>query len=235
MSLIFRNVSLRLKDMALELDVTLDKKVTSLFGPSGSGKTSVLELVAGLRRPDRGVIELGGVTLANVSERIFVPARERAIGYVPQDLALFPHLTVHQNIVYGLKKRDSPRLEISREKLCHLLDIERLLDRMPGFLSGGEKQRVAIARALLTSPKILLFDEPLASLDQSLKDRIMPYLELIRDEFTIPMLYVSHSATELIALCEDVVILQRGKCVAHGSPDELFTSSNATVYRLREG
>jgi molybdate transport system ATP-binding protein len=235
MSLIFRNVSLRLKEMALELDVTLDKKVTSLFGPSGSGKTSVLELVAGLRRPDRGVIELEGVTLADVSERIFVPARERAIGYVPQDLALFPHLTVHQNIVYGLKKRDSPHLEISREKLCHLLDIERLLDRMPGFLSGGEKQRVAIARALLTSPKILLFDEPLASLDQSLKDRIMPYLELIRDEFTIPMLYVSHSATELIALCEDVVILQTGKCVAHGSPDKLFTSSNAMVYRLREG
>jgi molybdate transport system ATP-binding protein len=220
--------------MALELDVTLDKKVTALFGPSGSGKTCILELVAGLRRPEQGVIELGGVTLANVSQGIFIPARERAIGYVPQDLALFPHLSVRQNIVYGLKKRRAPRLEISREKLCHLLDIERLLDQMPGSLSGGEKQRVAIARALLTSPKFLLLDEPLASLDQSLKDRIMPYLEVIRDEFTIPMLYVSHSATELIALCEDVVVLQNGKCVAHGSPDKLFTPSDATVYRLKE-
>jgi len=125
-------------------------------------------------------------------------------------------------------------LEISREKLCHFLDIERLLDRMPGSLSGGEKQRVAIARALLTSPKLLLLDEPLASLDQSLKDRIMPYLELIRDEFTIPMLYVSHSAAELIALCEDVVVLQRGKCLAHRLPHKLFSPSDATVYRLRE-
>jgi molybdate transport system ATP-binding protein len=234
MSLILRNVSLQLRDMALELDLTLDKKVTALFGPSGSGKTSILELVAGLRRPEQGRIELAGVTLANVSEGIFVPARERAIGYVPQDLALFPHLTVRKNILYGLRKRNLPTLEISREKLCHLLEIERLLDRMPGSLSGGEKQRVAIARALLTSPKLLLLDEPLASLDQSLKDRIMPYLELIRDEFTIPMLYVSHSAPELLALCDDVVVLQKGKCLAHGSPHKLFTPSESIAYRLRE-
>jgi molybdate transport system ATP-binding protein len=234
MSLILRNVLLRLRDMALELDLTLEKKVTALFGPSGSGKTSVLELVAGLRRPELGAIELGGATLANVSQGVFVPARERAIGYVPQDLALFPHLTVRQNILYGLKTRKAPRLEISREKLCHLLDIERLLDQMPGSLSGGEKQRVAIARALLTSPKFLLLDEPLASLDQSLKDRILPYLELIRDEFTIPMLYVSHSAAELMVLCEDAVVLERGKCLAHGLPRQLFVASDAAVYRLRK-
>ena len=218
--------------MELELDATLDKKITALFGPSGSGKTSVLELVAGLRRPEQGVIELDGVPLTNIAQRIFVPARKRAIGYVPQDLALFPHLSVRQNIAYGVKEHTS-HPQVFREKLCRVLEIERLLDRTPGSLSGGEKQRVAFARALLASPRLLLLDEPLASLDQSLKDRIMPYLERIRDEFAIPMLYVSHSAAELIALCEDVVILQKGKCVAHGSPDKLFTPSDATVYRLR--
>jgi molybdate transport system ATP-binding protein len=235
MSLVFKNVFLRLGEMALELDVTLDKKITALFGPSGSGKTSVLELVAGLRRPEQGVIELDGVPLTNIAQRMFVPARERAIGYVPQDLALFPHLTVRQNIAYGVKKHAFSHPQVFRERLCRMLEIERLLDRTPGSLSGGEKQRVAFARALLASPRLLLLDEPLASLDQSLKDRIIPYLELMRDEFTIPMLYVTHSATELIALCEDVVVLQRGKCVAHGSPDKLFTPSDATVYRLRVG
>ena len=234
MSLVFKNVFVRLGGMALELDVTLDKKITALFGPSGSGKTSVLELVAGLRRPEQGVIELDGVPLTNIAQRIFVPARKRAIGYVPQDLALFPHLTVRQNIAYGVKEHAWSQPQVFRDKLCRVLEIEQLLDRTPGSLSGGEKQRVAFARALLASPRLLLLDEPLASLDQSLKDRIIPYLELMRDEFTIPMLYVTHSATELIALCEDVVVLQRGKCVAHGSPDKLFTSSDATVYRLRE-
>jgi molybdate transport system ATP-binding protein len=235
MSLVFKNVFLRLGEMALELDVTLDKKITALFGPSGSGKTSVLELVAGLRRPEQGVIELDGVSLTNIAQRIFLPARKRAIGYVPQNLALFPHLPVRHNIAYGLKEHTSSQPQVFRDKLCRVLEIERLLDRRPGSLSGGEKQRVAFARALLASPRLLLLDEPLASLDQSLKDRIIPYLELMRDEFTIPMLYVTHSATELIALCEDVVVLQRGKCVAHGSPDKLFTPSDATVYRLRVG
>lgn len=234
MSLVLKNVFVRLGDIALELDLTLDRKITALFGPSGSGKTSVLEMVAGLRRPEQGLIELDGVPLTNIAQRIFVPARKRAIGYVPQDLALFPHLRVRQNIAYGLKSQSSSDRQAFHEKLCRVLEIERLLDRMPGSLSGGEKQRVALARALLASPRLLLLDEPLASLDQSLKDRIMPYLERIREEFAIPMLYVSHSAGELIALCEDVVVLQTCKCVAHGSPDQLFTSSDAKVYQLRE-
>jgi len=234
MNLVFRSVRLRLGESALELDATLDKKVTALFGTSGSGKTTLLELTAGLRRPEQGVIELDGVTLTNISRRIHVPARRRAIGYVPQDLALFPHLTVRRNIAYGVKGKSPTSPEISLEKLCRVLDIERLLDRAPDSLSGGEKQRVAFARALLASPRLLLLDEPLASLDQSLKDRIMPYLKRIRDEFAIPMLYVTHSPAEVIALCEDVLVLQSGKCVAHGKPHDVFAPSDATAYRLRE-
>jgi molybdate transport system ATP-binding protein len=233
MNLKFTKVCLRLGQMALELDVTLDKQVTALFGPSGSGKTSVLELVAGLRRADQGAIELDGLTLTNVSQGIFVPARQRAIGYVPQDLALFPHLSVRQNITYGLKRGQDPGLDLSREKLCRVLEIERLLDQLPGSLSGGEKQRVALARALLASPRLLLLDEPLASLDQPLKGRILPYLERVREELVIPVLYVTHSAAEVFAFCEDVVVLQAGKCVARGKPGDLFASSDTTVYRLK--
>ncbi len=231
MNLKFRNVSLRLKGITLDLDATLDRPVTALFGPSGSGKTSVLELVAGLRRADRGVIELDGRVVTDVAQGIFVPARTRAIGYVPQDLALFPHLTVRQNITYGLKS-GSP--DLPHDRLCNVLEIERLLDRMPTSLSGGEKQRVAFARALLASPRLLLLDEPLASLDQSLKERILPYLQRIREEFATPILYVTHSAAEVIALCEDVVVLKAGKCVARGKPGELFVPSNTTFFRLKD-
>ena len=234
MKLKFANVSLRLGPMSLELDLTLNKEVTALFGPSGSGKTSVLELVSGLRRADHGAIELDGLTLTNVSQGIFVPARERAIGYVPQDLALFPHLSVRKNITYGIKKGKESGRDFSSQKLCRVLGIEQLLDRMPASLSGGERQRVALARALLASPKLLLLDEPLASLDQSLKGRILPYLERIRDELAIPILYVTHSSAEVIALCEDVVVLQAGKCVARGKPGDLFARSDTTLYQLKE-
>jgi molybdate transport system ATP-binding protein len=233
MKLKFTNVSLRLGQMALELDLTLHEQVTALFGPSGSGKTSVLELVAGLRRADQGAIELDGLALTNVSRGIFVPARKRAIGYVPQDLALFPHLTVRQNMAYGVKKGRNSGDDLSSQKLCRVLEIEGLLERIPGSLSGGERQRVALARALLASPKLLLLDEPLAGLDQSLKGRILPYLERVRGELAIPILYVTHSAAEVISLCEDVVVLQAGKCVARGKPADLFARSDTTVYRLK--
>ncbi len=235
MNLVFKDVLLRLGDMALELDLALDKEVTALFGPSGSGKTSLLELVAGLRRPEEGVITLDGLSLADAAQRYFLPARRRSIGYVPQDLALFPHLTVGQNIVYGAKKHPASRQQVSREKLCRVLEIEHLFDRTTASLSGGEKQRVAFARALLASPRLLLLDEPLASLDQSLKDRIMPYLERIRDEFAIPVLYVTHSPAEVVAISDDVVVLRAGRCVARGKPQEVFIPADAHVYRLKEG
>ena len=233
MNLVFHNVRLRLGTMELAVDGTFEKPATALFGPSGAGKTSILELVAGLRKPEAGRIELDGRVLADVSRRIFVPARERGVGYIPQDLALFPHLTVAKNIDYGRKPSESSGP--SREKLCQVLEIEPLLGRSPASLSGGEKQRVAVARALLASPRILLFDEPLASLDQDLKDRILPYLELIRQEFAIPMVYVTHSAAEVFRLCEEVAIVQQGRLVKQGRPAQIFEAFETTGYRLKNG
>jgi len=233
MSITFKDVRLRLGGLALELNLTLDQNITALFGPSGAGKTTVLELVAGLRVPDSGLIELDGAPLTDASRVIFVPARKRAIGYVPQDLALFPHLSVRQNIDYGAKKTTSAHPKVSRGKLCQVLEIEPLQDRMPNSLSGGEKQRVAFARALLASPQLLLLDEPLASLDQPLKDRILPYLERIREEFAIPIIYVTHSPAEVRTLCDDVAVLREGKCVAHGEPQTLFIETEEKVYRWK--
>jgi molybdate transport system ATP-binding protein len=231
MKLVFDNVRLRLGAMQLALDGTFEGAVTALFGPSGAGKTSVLELVAGLRKPDAGRIALDGRVLVDGDQRIFVPARQRGVGYIPQDLALFPHLSVARNIDYGNKPSLSPVL--SREKLCRVLEIDRLLERTPASLSGGEKQRVAFARALLAGPRILLFDEPMASLDQELKNRILPYLERIRQEVAIPMIYVTHSAPEVFRLCEEVVVLKGGRVAARGCPGEIFESFSSVGYRLR--
>lgn len=228
MNLEFCDVTLRLGGTTLELDFALTDNVTAVFGPSGSGKTSALELVAGLRKPDRGQIKLDGEVLADAARRGFVPARLRRIGYVPQDLALFPHLSVRRNIEFG--KRD----DASLGKLTEVLGIESLIDRMPASLSGGEKQRVAIARALMSEPRLLLLDEPLASLDDALKDRLLEYLKRVRDEFAIPILYVTHSISEVVALCREVVVLRGGRCVQRGRSEEVFVPSDRIVHRLRE-
>jgi len=234
MDLKFANVKLRLGELSLALDFTLNRPITAFFGPSGSGKTSALELVAGLRRPDAGRISLNGEILVSVPDRIFVPARDRAIGYVPQDLALFPHLSVEENIRYGSKLGRSVRPPVSEKKLCEVLEISSLLQRKPGFLSGGEKQRVAFARALLASPRLLLLDEPLASLDQPLKERILPYLQRIWDEFEIPLLYVTHSTSEIMALCQEVAVIRAGRCVCQGQPSDVFSPFLEPTFRLKE-
>jgi molybdate transport system ATP-binding protein len=212
----------RLGSFALEARFTSEGKLTAFFGPSGSGKTSLLNIIAGIVRPDEGSIVFNGRTLVDTSRRIFVPKHRRRFGYVFQEARLFPHLTVRQNLLYG--RWFTPREErtIGVEQVLGLLNIQHLLDRRPGALSGGEKQRVAIGRALLTSPHLLLMDEPLASLDDSLKEEILPFIERLRDEAQVPIIYVSHSLSEVARLATTVVLIKDGHVVGVGPPTELL-------------
>ena len=220
MKLLLRNMFVRLGAFTLELDVEITSATTAIFGPSGAGKTSLLDIIAGLRRAECAHIELNGQVLTTV------PARHRRLGYVPQDLALFPHLTVRRNLLYASPAGiDAHVLEA--------LEIAPLLDRSIANLSGGEKQRVALGRALLASPKLLLLDEPLSSLDFTLKQRLIPYLKRIRDDFHIPMLYVTHDPDEVAELCGEVLVLERGRCIARGTPSDVFERTTEPHYRLR--
>ncbi len=207
MSLCLENIVLPLADMRLEIDLTLRSPVTGLTGPSGAGKTSLLELIAGLRRPQSGRIFLDDALLVDAAAGHFMAPEKRRIAYVPQDLALFPHLGVMGNLRYGLRGGATDLLE----KTMDLLEIRHLSERRIIHLSGGEKQRVALGRALLTQPKILLLDEPLSHLDDRLKSKILPFLQRIRSEFAVPMIYVSHSQAELSELCDDVLTMERGR------------------------
>lgn len=221
MNLLLRNISLPLAHFTLEVDAEIQSQVTAVFGPSGAGKTSLLDLIAGLRRPHSAFVRLESQVLTDTAAGIEVPTRHRQIGYVPQDLALFPHLSVRQNLLYGYKTRTGSSPLFSSRHIAQVLEIESLAERRVGRLSGGEKQRVALARALLASPRLLLLDEPLASLDTGLKSRIIPYLRLIRDEFRLPMLYVTHDWNEVEALCQEALILEQGRFVRRGEPARL--------------
>lgn len=223
MNLILRNIRLPLADFFLELDVELHGRVTAIFGASGAGKTSLLELIAGLRRAKNGFIQVGENVLLDTARGIHIPIRLRRIGYVPQDLALFPHLSVKQNLCYGFKPDSDPNLTI--EHVAEVLEIRHLFARCATSLSGGEQQRTAFARALLASPQLLLLDEPLASLDSRLKARIIPYLIRIRDEFHIPMVYVTHELDEVHALCDEAIVLELGRCIRQGHVGEVFNST----------
>jgi molybdate transport system ATP-binding protein len=214
MTLLLKNIALPLAEFTLELDVKLEQQVTAIFGPSGAGKTSLLDLVAGLRRPASAFIQLNGCVMTNTSAGAAVPPRQRHIGYVPQDLALFPHLSVRQNLFYGYKRAMQSSGLFSYEHIAELLEIGSLTSRRVTDLSGGEKQRVALARALLAGPRLLLLDEPLSSLDRSRKEKVLPYLACVRDEFRIPMLYVTHNAEEVRRICHEVVVLDRGHVTA---------------------
>lgn len=221
MKLILKNVSLRLAGFSLEADLEINSRVTAIFGPSGAGKTSMLDLIAGLRHPHSAFIQLGEQILTDTNSRTFVPTRFRRIGYVPQDLALFPHLSVKQNLLFGHKAEANAQSIFSYEHVVDVLEIQSHTERRVQNLSGGEKQRVALARALLSSPRILLLDEPLASLDTGLKSRIIPYLARVRDEFQIAMLYVTHDWPEVRSLCSEVLMMERGRIVRRGKPEEL--------------
>jgi molybdate transport system ATP-binding protein len=211
MKLILRNISLPLAEFVLEVNVELNSQVTAIVGPSGAGKTSLLDLIAGLRQPRSAMIQLEERVLTDTARGLNVPPRWRAIGYVPQDLALFPHLTVRKNLLYGCKTPPPRGSPFSYGHVAAVLEIEPLAARSVTELSGGEKRRVALARALLTSPRLLLLDEPLAGLDAALKAKIIPYLARVRDEFRLPMLYVSHDRQEVLALSDDLLELERGQ------------------------
>lgn len=227
------HVQLPLDAFALELDLRLTISATAIFGASGAGKTSLLELLAGLRRPAAGAVSLDGEMLSSCAPKIFVPPHRRRIGYLRQDGALFPHLDVRQNLRYGLDVNETAPRSIDLDKVIEVMEIGPFLDRAIHFLSAGERQRVALARSLLAQPRLLLLDEPLASLDQPLKTRLLPYLQRIRDDFRTPLIYVTHDSAEIMSLCDKVIAIDRGRCIARGTPAELFVSAPEPRYTLR--
>ncbi len=195
--------------------------VTALFGRSGSGKTTILNIVAGLHHPQRGRVALGGRTLLDTEQRVDVPAHRRRIGYVFQDGRLFPHLDVRGNLEYGLKRSAAQQLHATFAQIVELLDLGALLRRRPATLSGGERQRTAIGRALLTSPDLLLMDEPLAALDGPRKAEVLPFIERLQREVRVPVLYVSHAVDEVLRIADRVVLMDRGRAAAAGPAAEI--------------
>jgi molybdate transport system ATP-binding protein len=208
------DVEKQLGDFSLKAAFEVSGGATALFGPSGAGKTSLINMVAGLTRPDRGRIVLDGEPLFDAAARIDMPAWRRRIGCVFQEGRLFPHLSVRHNLDYGRRMNGVPEDAHAFDHVVALLDIGDLLDRRPGKLSGGERQRVAVGRALLIQPRLLLLDEPLAALDAARKRDILPYLERLRDEARVPMIYVSHEPGEVKRIANHVVMLERGRVTA---------------------
>ncbi|MGV8917880.1 MAG: molybdenum ABC transporter ATP-binding protein [Pseudomonas sp.] len=202
---------------AMEVDLTLPGRgVTALYGHSGSGKTTCLRCIAGLEKASDGFVQINGEVWQDSRQGIFLSPHKRALGYVFQEASLFPHLSVRGNLEFGLKRIPRQQRKVQLDQATQLLGIDHLLERRPDNLSGGERQRVGIARALLTSPRLLLLDEPLAALDAKRKSEILPYLERLHDELEIPMLYVSHSQDEVARLADHIVLLSDGKALASG-------------------
>ena len=212
------NVLLKLGGAEFCFNASFDDTVTGVFGASGAGKTTFLEIIAGLHRPSEGKIQVGDATLVDCATGIFVPPERRGVGYVPQDLALFPHLTVRENLAFGLKRGGK-----IRESLLATLGLEDLLDRHPEKLSGGEKQRVAVGRALAGDPRLLLLDEPLSSLDTFLKRRLLALFSEVTAVLKVPVIYVSHDIVEIQELCQKVALIERGAIVRKIEVSELVS------------
>jgi molybdate transport system ATP-binding protein len=225
----------KLGTFALDAAFTSDRGVTALFGRSGSGKTSMIRIIAGLARPDEGRVILDGKVLTDTGKGIFLPRHQRRFGYVFQEARLFPHLSVRSNLTYGRWFAPKASRSESFEHIVDLLGIDKLLDRGPSKLSGGEKQRVAIGRALLSSPRLLLMDEPLAALDEARKTEILPYLERLRDETDIPIIYVSHSIAEVARLANQVIVMRDGKIEAAGSAVDVLSRPSISSDRREAG
>jgi molybdate transport system ATP-binding protein len=229
MSLVLEGLRAPLGPFTLAVDAVATARVTAVFGASGAGKTSLLEIVAGLRRPAAGRVLLNGRVLDDAAAGLNVPPRLRRVGYVSQDDTLFPHLSVTANLGYA--HAASPA---AAARVTSVLELGPLLSRRPAGLSGGERRRVALGRALLASPEILLLDEPLTGLDAPLKERVLAHLRRVREEFAVPTLYVSHAPDEVIALADEVLVLESGSIVLRGAPADVFEPASEPGYSLRK-
>ena len=215
-------VEKRLGNFTIDANLACEtSSIVAFFGRSGAGKTSLVNMLAGLLRPDRGRIVVNGVALFDSAQGIDLPPERRRLGYVFQEARLFPHMTVRGNLHYGLRRVPPNERTIRPEQIIALLGLEDYLGRRPHGLSGGERQRVALGRALLANPRLLLMDEPLASLDQPRKDEVLPFIERLRDELAIPIVYVSHSMPEIMRLADTMVLISDGRIEAVGGIDEL--------------
>jgi len=224
------DVEKRLDSFMLMAKFDVAQGVTALYGSSGAGKTTIANMIAGLVTPDRGRIAIDDMVLFDAAERINVPPHRRHIGYVFQEGRLFPHLSVNANLHYGRYMHGVASDNAETQRIVELLNIGHLLKRRPGALSGGERQRVAIGRALLMKPRLLVLDEPLASLDRRRKLEILPYLVRLRDEAHIPMVYVSHQAGEIVRLASQVVRIEDGRVRAIGGLELLDVNPSEMVY-----
>ncbi|HUO85484.1 MAG TPA: molybdenum ABC transporter ATP-binding protein [Thermoanaerobaculia bacterium] len=229
------DISLPLAHFDLVCRATLTSRVTALAGSSGAGKTSLIEALAGLRKNVRGRISIDGEVVLDSDRRIFLPPEKRRIGYMPQDGLLFPHLTVRRNLLFGA----APGKDI--EQVVTSFEIVHLLARYPESLSGGERQRVSLARALMSSPRLLLLDEPLSSIDQPLREKLLVYLRRVRDSLRVPMIYVTHQIVEALAMSDDALVLDRGRVLALGPADTVLhrrevagRDSVQNVFELRD-
>ena len=217
------NISLKRGNFDLTANLNLAAKVTGLYGPSGSGKSTLLNILAGLIKPNNGRIVVDGECIFDKTRGIDIPMHQRRIGLVFQESRLFPHQTIHHNLTYGLNLLAKKNQRFSLNQVVELLEIGQLLKQRPYQLSGGEKQRVTLGRALLSSPRLLLCDEPLAALDSRLKDQILPFLKRVNEEINVPMVYVSHSINEVLQLTQSVVMIEAGEILASGNFYELIT------------
>lgn len=226
---IIGNFSLQLAHFQLRLEFDLPGRgVTAIFGSSGSGKTTLLRCIAGLERA-RGSLTVNGSCWQDTTNRFFLPTHQRALGYVFQEASLFEHLSVKRNLEYGLIRIPNQYSRVAKQDVVELLGIEHLLSRTTDRLSGGEKQRVAIARALLTSPKLLLMDEPLSALDSQSKAEILPYLEKLHQELSIPVLYITHAIQEVMRLADYMLVMNQGKILSQGSLSEVLTQVDLSL------
>lgn len=210
------DIQLQRNNFDLEASFSLDQTITGLFGSSGSGKSTLLNIIAGLSHPDNGWLKLGDKHLFHSTKNINLPPNKRNVGVVFQDSQLFPHLPVTQNLLYGYKRINRKQRRFELSEIVDLLEIGHLLKKRPYQLSGGEKQRVGLGRALLASPRFLMLDEPLASLDQGLKQQILPFLKRVKDELALPMVYISHSMEEILYLTDHLVVINKGRILGAG-------------------